>query len=97
MYAYIFILPFSQLFLYSSFRQHAFILKSISANFSLVLTLKTLYMYFDSILQQYLTVGTIILILEKTIPKAPELVGSSRGETYRWPINKKVPQASRSK
>jgi len=54
-------------------------------------------MYFDSILQQYLTVGTIILILEKTIPKAPELVGSSRGETYRWPINKKVPQASRSK
>lgn len=70
MYAYVFILTFSQLFLYSSFRQHAFILKSISANFSLALTLEIyIFILIQSILQQYLMVGTvIILILEKTIP-----------------------------
>lgn len=49
MYAYVFILTFSQLFLYSSFRHHAFILKSISASFSLALTLETLYIYFNSV------------------------------------------------
>ena len=47
MYASVFILLFSQLFQYSSFRQHAFILKSISAYLSLVLTLKILHTYFN--------------------------------------------------
>lgn len=100
MYAYVFIFPFSQLFLYSSFRQHAFILKSISADFSLTLTLKTLYMYFNSVNPLTVSSGRYYYYshFRENYTQGPRASKQFyRGETYRWPVKKKIPQASRSK